>query len=175
MSERLSIAVRSNVEALSATVVHEALIRMIDHSLEGSEAFLRADRAGHSRTGATEAAIHRDHVKDAVEVAEGKLGVGPVIPVHDRPTHGRYRHSQAPIFTDEGTRSPIFAATPGGLMTNRSEGIFRRREVRGQRGQHFMAKTYGELQALLHADPSLRIAMDAMAAEASALIPIAER
>ena len=170
MSQHLEVSVRTNIEVLSERVIHEALVATVDQTLSGAEKFLRADRAKHTRGshgGATEDHIKREDAHDLVVEIEGRLGITPVIEKDRSPTHGIYKHSQAPIFVEEGTRSPIFSPR-GKTMWNRPEGIFNRRSVRGQAGQHFMAKTYAEAQLVLRADPSVGLALDAMAALAAA-------
>jgi hypothetical protein len=172
LSKYLEVTVRSNTEALSERALHESLVSTVNETLRGAETFLRADRLAHSRTGLTVAHIKRESAEDLVAIIEGKLGVTSVHEKDGRPTHG-LQHSQAPIFVDQGTRTPIFS-TQGKTMWNRPEGIFNRRSVRGQPGQHFMAKSYAEAQAILHSDKSVEIALGKMAAEAAALLPIIE-
>jgi hypothetical protein len=164
MSEHLEVTVRSNIGALNASVVHEALVETVDEAMVGAERFLRADRAMHTRSGDTEAHIRREHAAGTVVDVESKLGITRVTEKDERgrATHGRYSHSSAPIFVDQGTRSPIFAARPGGVMENRSDGIFHRRSVKGQPAQRFMAKTYAEAQALLRTVDVLGPALAAM-------------
>lgn len=163
MPTDLKIRVRSNVDALSASALRAALATMVRETVTGGKEFLRADRAKHSRTGATVAHIESDKLGEL----SSRFGITPVTEKDARRTSGEYKHSQAPLFVDGGTHSPIFSPH-GNLMWNRAEGIFGRHSVRGQKPQHFVAKTVAETQTLLRENKSIGLALDAMNANAAA-------
>lgn len=164
---QLELKVRSNTDALSAQRLHDAMVALVRDVTDESEMFLHADRVGHSRSGLSAAHVEAE-VHEGGGVVQGKVGMTRVTEKDVRPTGGQYRHSDAPMFVDGGTRSPIFAAK-GGLMWNRSEGIFARKTVRGQTGQHFMAKTYAEAQLLVRSNRQIANAFKEMAAEAAVM------
>lgn len=161
----ISVSVRTNIDALDERRIHNALVDLVKHTVGGATDFLHADREAHSRSDLTVEHI-RSRVEEIAEMVEGKLGITPVTEKDVRPTHGLFKHSQAPIFIDQGTRSPIFPARSPS-MWNRAEGIYGRLFVRGQPAQHFMAKTYAEAQLLLRSDRSLADALAEMNAVAA--------
>lgn len=170
MPEDFKFSVRTNIEALNASVLHGALVTMVRETVRAGKEFLRADRATHHGTGSTEKHIESEETGEL----SGKFGITPLVEQDERKTYGKYRHSQAPLFVDGGTRARIFAAREGGLMWNRADGIFGRKEVRGQPGQHFVAKTYAETQLLLRENKSIDLALEAMEADAAALLAAIE-
>lgn len=162
MPADISVKVRSNVDALSASALRAALGSMVRESLAGGKAFLIADRAEHDRSGATSSHIE----SDGLGALSGRFGITPVTEGDARHTSGEYRHSQAPLFVDGGTSSPIFSPH-GNTMWNRADGIFGRHNVRGQKAQHFVAKTVAETQSLVRSNKSIGLALDVMDAEAA--------
>lgn len=170
----IQVTVRSNIDALSASKLHDALKRMVSETVSSATDTLRADRLAHSRSGATLAHIRSEKTSELANVIEGKLGITPVTEKDERPTNGLFKHSQAPMFVDGGTSSPIFAKRAG-EMWNMGEGIFGRKTVRGQHPQHFMAKVYGEAQMFMRSDPQISLALKEMQAEADAMLAAGDR
>lgn len=162
MPADISVKVRSNVDALSASALRAALGAMVKETVAAGKAFLIADRSAHNRSGDTVAHIE----SDGLGTLSGRFGITPVTEGDARHTSGEYRHSQAPLFVDGGTSSPIFSPH-GNAMWNRSDGIFGRHTVRGQRAQHFVAKTVAETQSLLRSNKSIGLALDVMDADAA--------
>lgn len=164
MSE-VQVKVRSNLDSLSATVLHEALVGLVRDSVREMRDFARLT-APH-RTDLLAEHIVDEEVIAVAEMVEGRLGVKPVEEADDRLSSGRYPRSGYPLAVERGTRSPIFPAKSA-AMWNVADGIFGRKSVRGQKPQPFMAATYAQAHAILDADPSVRAALDAMGARAAA-------
>ena len=183
--ENIEIEVRSNISALSSARLHQALVEMVQRTVEESTAFLHTIEP--KRTGElVKHTNHSDALEDVVGTIEAHLGVTPIeggstntLALKTIP--GAQETSHYPLFVDRGTGvfgptgHPIFART-GHAMHFEEDGrdIFAR-SVAGQRGQHFMAATEAFAEALLHTDPHIRLALDEMAAEAAAMLPEIER
>lgn len=162
----IKVSVRSNLDALSESVLHDAFKSLVRDSVREMRDFARG--ISPKRSEALSEHIKDEDVIAVAEMIEGRVGVKAVEEADARHSHGRYRRSQYPLFVAGGTHSPIFAARPDGLLWNPSEGIFGRKSVSGQKAQPFMAETFAQAHAFLDADPSVRIALDAMAARAAA-------
>lgn len=166
MSEDIYVeSVRSNIDVLSAERINQALFRMVEETLEESAAFLRFTMP--VRSGAMAEHAKKEKVSVVAGHIRGALGIPPIHEQDGRPTFGEYKHSSYPLFAEGGTTTPITPAVRS-AMWNKPEGIFGRKGVRGQRGQHFMAKTYAEAQAFLRSDRSIGDAIHAMDIEAEA-------
>lgn len=163
----VDVHVRSNLEALSAERLRRGLRDMVRDSVREMRRFAQ-DVAPKRKE------LLAEHIKDEdlVEVAgmvEARLGVTAVEEADARESHGRYRRSQYPLFVHGGTSSPIFSARPGGTMWNPPEGIFNRKQVRGQEANPFMLATFVQGREILRADPQVSLALEEMAAEAEAM------
>lgn len=168
----IQISIRSNVDALSATVLHEAFVSVVRNTL--AEAKAAARTAAPKRTRLLEAHIESSEVHDLADAISGSVGVTPVREADARRSRGEYKRSQYPLFVEGGTRSPIFpAASP--FLVNKAEGIFHRSSVRGQDPQPFMAGAYAAGLAAAHTDPSVELALKEMEARALAELPLVDR
>ena len=178
--EQIEVHIRSNVDALSADRIHQALVEMVQRNVEESTEFLRVIEP--KRTGALEAhTSHTDAIESIVGQIEAKIGITPVEEAHDTNSVARNMSPGAqdtdhyPLFVDRGTGvfgptgSPIFART--GVMAFEIDGheIFTR-VVQGQRGQHFMAATAAFAEMLLSTNQQIRLALAECAAEAAAML-----
>lgn len=177
MPDQIHVSVRSNVDALSAARLHQALLETVESTVADATAFLRAVEP--KDTGSMEAHTDHTHAEDVTGMIEAKLGITPIEDAGMgsalKSIPGAQDSSHYPLFVDRGTgvfgpiATPIFART-GSSMHFEIDGrsIFAR-SVLGQRGQHFMAATYAFAQAAIRTDPHIRLALDEMAAEAAAM------
>lgn len=165
----LQVHVRSNLDALSAELLHDAFKNLVRDSVREMRDVARA--ATPKRTDLLVEHIKDDEVEAIADMIEGRLGV-TAIPEADKgtPTDGQYRHSQYPLFVHGGTRTPIFPAKRS-AMFNRDAGIIFRKQVRGQKPQPFMAEAYAQARAIIDTDPSVGLALKEMAARAAAELP----
>jgi hypothetical protein len=142
---------------------------MVKDSVRGMRDFARG--AAPHRTDLLAEHIKDEDIVELADLIEGRLGVTRVEEADGRTSRGRYRRSQYPLFVEGGTQSPIFSArtNQGGLMWNPAEGIFGRKQVRGQDAKPFMFATYVQAREILRADPQVGLALREMAAEAEAM------
>lgn len=166
------ISIRSNVDALSETVLHEAFVSLVRNLTAGAETAARL--AAPKRSGLLEKHIEKTDIDDAADLIQAKVGVKPVLEADIRRSRGQYRRSQYPMFVEGGTRTTIFAARSP-FMQNKAEGIFHRKSVPGQPPQPFMAGAYAAGQAIAKTDPSVELALREMSARAAAELPLVER
>ena len=168
MASEITYSVRSNIDALSASTLHDALKRMVSNAMRDAGIWLRADRAAHSRSGALARHVKDGEVEDVADLIQASLGVTAVEEADVRPSHGIYRRSSYPLFVEGGTHSPIFSPR-GAAMWNPREGIFGRMTVSGQHPQEFMLKTYELARQLVRFDTEIAKALAEMGIKAEAM------
>jgi hypothetical protein len=166
MADSVSSEVRSNIDRLDAEVFHRCLVELIEDLAKDGGRFLKAivpvgetaalqRHAGHT-------AAHDDGVvitaAVGVKAIEGAARRFFQVGTKDTPVPGEQHPGDYPIFVDRGTGEfgptgqSIFARRANFMAFPGAEGhtIFRHK-VAGQRGQHFMLKTYVEMLTLLPA------------------------
>jgi hypothetical protein len=180
--EQIEVHIRSNVDALSADRIHQALVQMVQRNVEESTEFLRAIEP--KRTGELEAhTSHTDAIEDIAGQIEAKIGITSIENAPDTNAVARNMHpgaqdtDQYPLFVDRGTGvfgptgSPIFARDPKGMMVFEGrEGTVFTHVVKGQHGQHFMAATAAFAEEIMRSDQHIRLALVECAAEAAAML-----
>lgn len=158
--------VRSNVSALSAERLHRALVAMVENAVQGGTDAMRG-LVPH-RSGLMAEHVDRTRVEDIASLIRAKIGITAVHEADDRASAGRYRRSQYPLFVLGGTHTPIFPAKAS-AMWNPKEGIFGRKQVRGQTRQDFLGATVAYAHAVMRTDQEIAKALDEMRAQAVAM------
>lgn len=177
--------VRSNIGALSAERLHQALVEMVRSTVVEAARFLRAEVP--KDTGRLAEAVDHSQVEDLAKTIEARLGIKPVgesfVPgaggqaISPRSAYQPSDSSHYPVFVDRGTgvfgptASPIFARVGHAMVFEIDGHTVFARQVQGQHGQHFMAATLAYVHALVRADKHIRLALEEMAAKAAAELP----
>lgn len=179
MSESLvAVRVESNIERLDSHLFHEMLVRLIRDIAETGEAILKSE-VPEGETGALKRHVAHHGPHDEGERVVAEIGISAVMDalvahfqtaLKDMAVPGEQSASNYPLFVDRGTGifgpagSPIFARRAHFMQFPGQGGdmIFRH-ETKGQRGQHFMLKTYSSLVAIIPAlieEQKARLASD---------------
>lgn len=156
----------SNIDRLDAEAFHHALVDLVDN-LAGYGATVLKRNVPKGETRRLEAAAGHTRTIDRGFEITAEVGIPAIeealrqfrqVGTKDLPVPGEQDPSHYPIFVDRGTGefgptgSPIFARRANFMAFPGADGhtIFRH-SVRGQRGQHFMLKTYTEMVSVLPA------------------------
>lgn len=179
MADLEIVAIHSNVSALSADRLHQALVEMVRGIVVESARFLRAEVP--KDTGRLAEAVDHSEVEDVAKTIEARLGIKPIgeagLNAALRTVPGAQDSSHYPVFVDRGTgvfgptASPIFARVGHKMVFEGERGTVFAHSVEGQHGQHFMAATLAYAHALVRADQHIRLALEEMAAKAAAELP----
>lgn len=157
------VGVRSNIDRLSASVVHRLYEDMIYRSIHAGEDWLRIV-VPKGRTLAMERHIGVDGPHDELDTISAALGIPRIESAENRmssnpspdffsPMPGGEDSRDYPLFTDRGTgmfgpaHAPIHSHTGGAMRFEDAAGaVLFRRQVAGQPGKHFMLDTYEQIR-----------------------------
>lgn len=155
MAEYIEVRIESNAQNLSGRAVHESLFHLVKDTAEEGADFLKIAVPHGDTFSLSTHAGHKGPKDDGINM-HAEVGIPPIDKKNfwgnSDPNSMRY-----PEFVDQGTG--IFGAFHTSIFSKRSEfmklppkepfSIFHK-EVKGQEGQHFMAKTYAFMKELYH-------------------------
>lgn len=151
----------SNIEHLNAGSIRHLLRRFVEELVAEGERLLRLNVP--KLSGETERHVDKTEVEQIDEVIRAAFGIRPIeienrryqVGTKDLFTPGEQDSSNYPVFVNRGSgifgpaSVPIHSRRAHVMRFDVSEGTIFRSEVKGQRGQEFLLKTYEELRRVI--------------------------